>query len=664
MSNKYLTTYSLILRNTTLSSKQTAPYIKGQGYIPFEINDLKNTINQYLIQQSLTSYEFVKNIFMDNIILMIYNIPNSTDYLWIIYDMNSNNLNVDNLKIRNRWYDYETDSYKPITFNCFKYKKQLWIILNNKICFLNDFFKSNDFDIFITKKSTEDFPLSNISSRNYIQLWIDNYIYWNTFDFKTTNESRDGFRTIASGIYTMYDVVNDKFITRLMNIPFRLTNDKEMLSIAAYLQIDKLNEDTGILYVKQLNGSKNWKYDRNVGGDLPYHFTKTIEQNFIEYNVTGLTGSQISLTFKNENKSFLLTLNRLTVTTDPVNSGRWKTDLIEVPYYILTKGLDDITGYLSYYHYTYQNNQRTFVGSKIIDVIDVGDYQLCFLQTSINTYNQQYLSVDSNKNFSIKNQYVPSGLFLTGINSFRTNAFYFNNTSSLREELNPFFWMATNSNQITSYNSNIEGLMIENKLLIKRSAVIKVGDNNYSLFKIPIGVTLNGGEKALTLNSNGDLLMDDFLFTSNVVKSYYDTVDYYVSSPAVRSNFGFYIGGEMADTNIQDQSPLSLKPAPIGLFKDVKEAMNNNTLNTYDNPIKKFRFKYDNGKFSRYLNIEDYTTVRFKMGILIANATSKFITEVYYYDINQSLLATQEVLVPPNQIKLLTFNDEFWAYDI
>ena len=97
--------------------------------------------------------------------------------------------------------------------------------------------------------------------------------------------------------------------------------------------------------------------------------------------------------------------------------------------------------------------------------------------------------------------------------------------------------MATNQNQITSYNTNIEGLMIENRLLVKRDAVIKVGADNYSLFKIPAGVVLDGNENALVLNSNGDLLLDDFTFTPDITKSYYDTVDFYVASPNIKSNF-------------------------------------------------------------------------------------------------------------------------------
>ena len=39
-----------------------------------------------------------------------------------------------------------------------------------KICFLNDFFKSDAFDIFITKKSTDDFPLNNINPNDYTHL--------------------------------------------------------------------------------------------------------------------------------------------------------------------------------------------------------------------------------------------------------------------------------------------------------------------------------------------------------------------------------------------------------------------------------------------------------------------------------------------------------------
>lgn len=661
MSNRYLTTYNLILKNTTLSPKQTVPYIKGQGYAPFNLNAIKNIIQQYLDEHSLTSYVFLKNIFMDDIILMIYKIPNSSNYLWITYDMTLNNLNVDNLKVRNQWYDYESDSYQPIFFNCFKYKKQLWVIFDNKICFLNDFFKSNNFDIFITKKSVDNFPLNNIDSHNYIQLWIDNYIYWNSFSFESNWDIlKDGYKAITSGIYTMYDVENDKFITRLMDIPIRLDNDEKALNIACYLQIDESNEDVGILYVKQLNGSKNWTYQRQYPGNLPYYFTKNIRQNFIEYDVRGLTTSQITLTFKKENKSSLLALGRLTNTMDPINSGVWKTDYIEDPYYILVKGLDNITEYLSYYRYEYRNDQKTFIGSKIIDVVDIGDYQLTFSQVSPNSYRQQYLSVDANKNFSIKEQSLSSDLFLMGVNNFRTNAFYFNNTSSLREEINPFFWMATNLNQITTYDTNIEGLMIANKLLIKRNAVIKVGDNNYSLFKIPIGVALNGNEGALTLNSNGDLLLDDFSFKTNINKSYYDTVDFYIASPIIKSNFGSYIGGQLNDVDIQSQIPTIQKAIPNNLFNGVKKALNNNVLNTYNNPFKKFRFKYSNNKFSRYLNIEDYTTTRFKMGILIANATLKSILEIYYYDENENFLASQKVNIPPFQIKILTFNDEFW----
>ena len=79
--------------------------------------------------------------------------------------------------------------------------------------------------------------------------------------------------------------------------------------------------------------------------------------------------------------------------------------------------------------------------------------------------------------------------------------------------------------------------LFENRLLVKRDAVIKVGADNYSLFKIPAGVVLKGDENALVLNSNGDLLLDDFSFTPDITKSYYDTVDFYVASPNINSNF-------------------------------------------------------------------------------------------------------------------------------
>ena len=221
--------------------------------------------------------------------------------------------------------------------------------------------------------------------------------------------------------------------------------------------------------------------------------------------------------------------------------------------------------------------------------------------------------------------------------------------------------MATNQNQITSYNTNIEGLMIANRLLVKRDAVIKVGADNYSLFKIPAGVVLNGDENALVLNSNGDLLLDNFTFTPDISKSYYDTVDFYIASPNVKSNFGSYVFGNFTDSfDPAMQEPKIQKPIPNNLFKDVKTAINNNTLNTYVNPFKKFRFKYDNGKFSRYLNIADYATPKFKVGMMIANATAKNIIQIYYYDENEVFLASQDVFIPANQVKSLVINDEFW----
>lgn len=665
--NKYLTGYNLILKNNALAAKQTVPYNKGQSDISIDLNSIKDAIQQYLIDHSLNGYQYVKHIFIDDIVLMIYRIPGTTvngntpQYLWATYNMSLNNLGINYIKVRKTWYDYEADSQKPITFDCFKYKKQLWTIYGNKICFLNDFFKSDDFDIFITKKSTDDFPLNNINYDDYTHLWIDHYLYWNAFTYDTVGSiSEDGFGAITSARYTMYDVDNDKFITRLMDVPLRIDNTKRVLTVAAYLQINKTNPDAGVLYVKQLVGDKDWKYKQQVTGNLPHWFTKDIRQTFVEYNVTGLTSNQISLTFSKETSSFLLTLNRLDSTTNPTHSGVWKSDYIENPVYVLTKGLDTITPYLSYNLYTYKTQQKTFNGTKVIDIVDVGDYQLTYSLQANNTYWQQYLSVNTDGTFSIQKESA-TDLFLLGINNLRTNAFYFNNTNSLREEPNPSFWMATNQNQITSYNTNIEGLMIENRLLIKRDAVIKVGADNYSLFKIPAGVVLNGNENALVLNSNGDLLLDDFSFTPDITKSYYDTVDFYVASPNIKSNFGIYIYQKFNDRFIPDAQPPTIqKPIPNNLFKDVKAAINNNTLNTYNNPFKKFRFKYDNGKFSRYLNIADYTTSTFRVGMMIANGTAKNIIQIYYCDENEVFLASQDVFIPANQVKSLVINDEFW----
>ena len=665
--NKYLTGYNLILKNNTLVAKQTAPYEKGQSDISINLNDIKDAIQRYLIDHSITGYQYTKHIFIDDIVLMIYQIPGTTSngntpqYLWITYNMALNNLGVNYIKVRKTWYDYETDSQKPITFDCFKYKKQLWTIYGGKICFLNDFFKSDAFDIFITKKSTDDFPLNNINPTDYTHLWIDNYLYWNAFTYDSNGDLFvNGFKAIRSVRYTMYDVDNDEFITRLMDVPLRIDNTKKVLTVAAYLQIDKANADTGILYVKQLVGDKDWTYKQQVNGNLPYWFTKDIRQTFVEYNVTGLTSSQISLTFSKETSSLLLTLNRLNKTTNITVSGVWKTDYIENPVYVLTKGLDAITSNLSYNLYTYRDDQKTFKGVKVIDIVDVGDYQLAYLLNENNNYWQQYLSVNTNGTFSIEKESA-TDLFLLGINNLRTNAFYFNNTSSLREETNPFFWMATNQNQITSYNTNIEGLMIENRLLVKRDAVIKVGADNYSLFKIPAGVVLKGDENALVLNSNGDLLLDNFTFTPDITKSYYDTVDFYIASPNVKSNFGSYVSGNFTDSfSPTMQEPKIQKPIPNNLFKDVKVAINNNALNTFINPFKKFRFKYDNGKFSRYLNIADYSTPKFKVGMMIANGTAKNIIQIYYYDENEMFLASQDVHIPANQVKSLVINDEFW----
>lgn len=665
--NKYLTGYNLILKNNVLAAKQTAPYNKGQTDISIDLNDIKNAIQQYLIDHSLNGYQYVKHIFIDDIVLMIYQIPgttangNTSRSLWATYNMSLNNLGTNYIKVRKTWYDYETDSQKPITFDCFKYKKQLWTIYGGKICFLNDFFKSDAFDIFITKKSTDDFPLNNINYDDYTHLWIDHYLYWNAFTYDPFPETLvDGFEAIKSARYTMYDVDNDKFITRLMDVPLRTDNTKSVITVAAYLQIDKTNADTGILYVKQLNGDKDWTYKQQVQGNLPYWFTKAVRQTAIEYTVTGLTSNQISLTFSKETSSLLLTLNRLTKTMNPTSSGVWKTDYIENPVYVLTKGLDAIATNLSYDLYTYKTDQKTFKGVKVIDIVDVGDYQLTYSLNENNNYYQQYLSVNTDGTFSIKKESA-TDLFLLGINNLRTNAFYFNNTTSLREEPNPFFWMATNQNQITSYNTNIEGLMIENRLLVKRDAVIKVGTDNYSLFKIPAGVVLKGDENALVLNSNGDLLLDDFSFTPDVTKSYYDTVDFYVASPNVKSNFGIYVYQKFNDSFYPaSQEPKIQKPIPNNLFKDVKTAINNNTLNTYVNPFKKFRFKYDNGKFSRYLNIADYTTPTFRVGMMIANGTTKNISAIYYYDENEVFLASQDVQIPANQVKSLVINDEFW----
>lgn len=665
--NKYLTGYNLILKNNALAAKQTVPYNKGQSDISIDLNSIKDAIQQYLIDHSLNGYQYVKHIFIDDIVLMIYQIPSTTangntpQYLWATYNMSLNNLGINYIKVRKTWYDYEADSQKPITFDCFKYKKQLWTIYGNKICFLNDFFKSDDFDIFITKKSTDDFPLNNINYDDYTHLWIDHYLYWNAFNYDPGHETlADGFDAISSARYTMYDVDNDKFITRLMDVPLRIDNTKKVLTTAAYLQIDKANADTGVLYVKQLVGDKDWTYKQQVNGNLPHWFTKDIRQTFVEYNVTGLTSNQISLTFSKETSSFLLTLNRLNKTTNIAVSGVWKTDYIENPVYVLTKGLDAIIPNLSYNLYTHKSDQKTFNGNKIIDIVDVGDYQLTYSLQSNNAYWQQYLSFNTDGTFSIEKESA-TDLFLLGINNLRTNAFYFNNTTSLREETNPSFWMATNQNQITSYNTNIEGLMIENRLLIKRDAVIKVGADNYSLFKIPAGVILNGDENALVLNSNGDLLLDDFSFTPNITKSYYDTVDFYVASPNVKSNFAAYVSGNFKDSFYPEtQIPTIQKPIPNNLFKDVKAAINNNTLNTYENPFKKFRFKYDNGKFSRYLNIADYTTSTFRVGMMIANGTAKNILQIYYYDENEVFLASQDVFIPANQVKSLVINDEFW----
>lgn len=665
--NKYLTGYNLILKNNVLAAKQTAPYNKGQTDISIDLNDIKNAIQQYLIDHSLNGYQYVKHIFIDDIVLMIYQIPgttangNTSRSLWATYNMSLNNLGTNYIKVRKTWYDYESDSQKPITFDCFKYKKQLWTIYGGKICFLNDFFKSDAFDIFITKKSTDDFPLNNINYDDYTHLWIDHYLYWNAFTYDPFPETLvDGFEAIKSARYTMYDVDNDKFITRLMDVPLRTDNTKSVITVAAYLQIDKTNADTGILYVKQLNGDKDWTYKQQVQGNLPYWFTKAVRQTAIEYTVTGLTSNQISLTFSKETSSLLLTLNRLTKTMNPTSSGVWKTDYIENPVYVLTKGLDAIATNLSYDLYTYKTDQKTFKGVKVIDIVDVGDYQLTYSLNENNNYYQQYLSVNTDGTFSIKKESA-TDLFLLGINNLRTNAFYFNNTTSLREEPNPFFWMATNQNQITSYNTNIEGLMIENRLLVKRDAVIKVGTDNYSLFKIPAGVVLKGDENALVLNSNGDLLLDDFSFTPDVTKSYYDTVDFYVASPNVKSNFGIYVYQKFNDSFYPaSQEPKIQKPIPNNLFKDVKTAINNNTLNTYVNPFKKFRFKYDNGKFSRYLNIADYTTPTFRVGMMIANGTTKNISAIYYYDENEVFLASQDVQIPANQVKSLVINDEFW----
>ena len=665
--NKYLTGYNLILKNNTLAAKQTVPYNKGYTDISIDLNDIKDATQQYLIDHSLIGYQYVKHIFIDDIVLMIYQIPGTTSngntprYLWATYNMSLGKLGTNYIKVRKTWYDYEADSQKPITFDCFKYKKQLWTIYRGKICFLNDFFKSDDFDIFITKKSTDDFPLNNINYDDYTHLWIDHYLYWNAFTYDTGGDvSTKGFETIQSARYTMYDVDNDKFITRLMDVPLRTDNTKNVLTVAAYLQIDKVNPDAGVLYVKQLVGDNDWKYNSQVSGALPYYFTKSIGQTFVEYTVTGLTSNQISLTFSKETSSRLLTLNRLDSTTNPTHSGVWKSDHIENPLYVLTKGLDSITPNLSYDFYTYKTQQKTFKGNKIIDVVDVGDYQLAYLLNENNNYYQQYLSVNTDQTFSIQKESA-TDLFLLGINNLRTNAFYFNNTTSLREETNPSFWMATNQNQITSYNTNIEGLMIENRLLIKRDAVIKVGADNYSLFKIPAGVVLNGNENALVLNSNGDLLLDDFSFTPDITKSYYDTVDFYVASPNVKSNFASDISGNFTDSfSPTIQQPKIQKPIPNNLFKDVKAAINNNTLNTYINPFKKFRFKYDNGKFSRYLNIADYTTPKFRVGMMIANGTTKNIVQIYYYDENEVFLASQDIFIPANQVKSLVINDEFW----
>ena len=661
--NKYLTIYNSILKNNALSTKQTAPYNKGQTDISIDLNDIKNAIQQYLIDHSLTGYQYVKHIFIDDIVLMIYQNPTThpriPKNLWITYNMSLNNLGANFIKVRKTWYDYETDSQKPITFDCFKYKKQLWTIYGGKICFLNDFFKSDAFDIFITKKSTDDFPLNNINPTDYTHLWIDHYLYWNASD-SYDDSLDDGFPRARSPRYTMYDVDNDKFITRLMDVPLRTDNTKIVIAVAAYLQIDKTNPDAGILYVKQLNGDKDWTYNRQVQGDLPYWFQKAVKQTNAEYTVSGLTSDQISLTFSKETSSLLLTLDRLTKTMNPTMSGKWRTDYIENPLYVLTKGLDAIATNLSYDHYTYSNDRKTLKGARVIDIVDVGDYQLAYSQESDTTYTQQYLSVNTDGTFSIQKESA-TDLFLLGINNLRTNAFYFNNTTSLREEPNPFFWMATNQNQITSYNTNIEGLMIENRLLVKRDAVIKVGADNYSLFKIPAGVVLKSDENALVLNSNGDLLLDDFSFTPDITKSYYDTVDFYIASPNVKSNFAVYVFGNFKDSfDPRIQEPKIQKPIPNNLFKDVKIAINNNTLNTYVNPFKKFRFKYDNGKFSRYLNIADYSTSNFKVGLMIANGTAKNIIQIYYYDENEVFLASQDVHIPANQVKSLVINDEFW----
>ena len=73
--NKYLTIYNSILKNKVPTIKQTAPYKKGQSDISIDLNDIKTAIQQYLINHSLTGYQYVKHIFIDDIILMIYQNP-------------------------------------------------------------------------------------------------------------------------------------------------------------------------------------------------------------------------------------------------------------------------------------------------------------------------------------------------------------------------------------------------------------------------------------------------------------------------------------------------------------------------------------------------------------------------------------------------------------
>ena len=679
---EYSFTYNLSLKNAPLSQKLTTPYRKDNFWYNYSWEDLLSIFSQNV------SYEFVKNIFIGKIVLFIY--KNANQYFVYSYDMTIEGTPLwENVVLRDKYYNYDQDTKQNINFEIFKYKKQLWAIINRKICFLNDFYKNNDYDIFINRESEDEFPISiyetpsSPSQRNQVScLWIDNYIFWNKMIVETIDPLKDGYNWRAIGVYnfTMYDVENDKFITREMSIPIRyIGTDKTALAISCFLEIDPTNEDSGKLIVKQVLADRVWVRDGNVSvnGVTKYRFKKDIKESTIEYSVSGLTDENLTLIFSKEsNETLIWSCSKINDTTNPDSVYPYpECDYILDPSFHLTKGLNEINGNLTCVIYNKSktsNFKLQGYGNKVLDVIDVKDYQLSFKQKTkpINDpdtneyFYQEFVSVSSNGNLILQDALTTNYfLFQEGINLFIPAGLYLNNTTSMKMESNPRFWMATNSGEITTYDTTITGLMVNNKMLIKSAVSVKVGEGTFSLFKIPLGVALDGSEESNLLNANGDEIFRGWRGYLSIIKNYYDTLDLYISTPSINCKLASTKLNSLNDLDNLSEFPI-MENATLNypnLKTSITKALGNNQLNGYKYSPIWFRFIYNNSTVGRLLKINDFECAKFTSGILVNNRRNVPVTGIYLFGEDMgTLIGYYELNIPSGKAKYIMFNDEFW----